>query len=111
MTTEVILCREAGGEVVQGAFTPTVNQKINIISGESRGCDTDFTCPLVRLVSSVDCHVKFGDEVVSGEASKSDLYLPKDKPEYFHRGSHVRVASLTQGAPGVSGELFITEMS
>ena len=110
MATKVSLCKEATGESVQGAFVPSTTYKISMVSGESKGITSNLDSPIVRVLATTDCHIKFGSTTVSGEASVDDLRVPKDTPEYFHRGSHVRVAAKTIDVHGYSGELFVTEM-
>jgi hypothetical protein len=63
-----------------------------------------ITAAVVRLVSSTDCHVKFGSNPTA-VADGTSLFLPAGVPEYFQFGSGDKIAVIQDST---SGNLFIT---
>ena len=63
-----------------------------------------LTAVLVRLVSTVACHVAVG---VNPTATTSNMYLPANAPEYFLIDSGQKIAAIK--ATGASdGQLFVS---
>lgn len=67
---------------------------------------------IVRIVSTVDCHIAFGGAGGGDSATTNDMFVPASVPEYFEigdtDGSTLTVVYVTRNAS--DGTLYITEM-
>lgn len=91
------------GDAIQAMYPGTV-QKVTV-SGTSAATSNAVTSSIVRLLSTTDCHIKFG---VTPTATTNDTLLLANIPEYFAINNGEKVAAI-QNAAG--GTLYVTEGS
>lgn len=103
MTTS--LAKDARGTSVQQALAPTSTQVLPISTASEVSGNISST-NIVRIVSTVDCHVVIGDNPT---ATDSDMFLPANKPEWFEIESGAYEVAVVQHAAEL-GWLYITNM-
>lgn len=84
------------------AIVPGTCSKVAI--GASNAQSGAITAAVVRLVSSTDCHVKFGANPTAA-ADGASMFLPANSPEYFQFSSGNKIGVIQDA---VAGNLFIT---
>lgn len=99
------MVRDTSGGVVQ-ALTPVATVTINATTSSTRVAMTD-PISLVRIASTVDCYIKFGDSSVS--ASASDMLFPAGAEVFaVEDPTTTHIAAVTVG--GTPGVLTATKM-
>jgi len=104
MARKVTLVYDANGSPVQGSLCP---EDTIIISydGTTRNADALEAVEIVRLISTTDCHIKFGNAVV--EAVVTDMLLKANLVEYFSLRGNTYIAAIKDVG---AGDLFVTIM-
>ena len=104
-TRKVVMVTDGNGVAVQGALHPKSTTAIayTAVAGVNA---TPFACQVVRLHSTTDCYVKFGD-LSTLAALVTDMFLKANTPEYFTMRGNSRISAIRDS---VSGTLYVTEM-
>ena len=104
-TRKVVMVTDGNGVAVQGALHPKSTTAIayTAVAGVNA---TPFACQVVRLHSTTDCYVKFGD-LSTLAAIVGDMFLKAYTPEYFSMRGNSRISAIQSAAPG---SLYVTEM-
>jgi len=104
-TRKVRMVTDGNGVAVQGALHPKNTTPIAYtdVAGVNA---TSFACEIVRLYSTTDCFVKFGD-LSTLAATSGDMFLKAYTPEYFSMRGDSRISAIRSS---VSGSLYVTEM-
>jgi len=99
---------DAFGVAIQGSLRPRDGGGQNVDVHAHSHTSTIITgAQIVRLVSTVGCHLMFG-EVDTTAAIVTDMLLPANVPEYFNIDGLKYIATFRDG--GVDGSLNIQIM-
>jgi hypothetical protein len=104
-TRKVVMVTDGNGVAVQGALHPKGTTAIayTAVAGVNA---TPLACQVVRLHSTTDCYIKFGD-LSTLAAVVGDMFLKANTPEYFTMRGDSRISAIRDS---VSGTLYVTEM-
>ena len=94
---KVCLSFDANGSPIQGALCPSTVISLAYTSVSNRTGAIDGE--VIRLISTSDCYVKFGDvDIVT--ATTSDMLMVAGKPEYFSLRGKKSIAAIRVSADG-----------
>ena len=104
-TKKAVMATDGNGVAIQGALRPKGTTVIAYTDTAAKNV-TAFACQIVRLYSSTDCFIKFGDKGTL-VATTSDMPLKATTPEYFNMRGNSFISAVRSTA---SGNLYVTEM-
>jgi hypothetical protein len=94
------MAMDANGQPLQGALCPRKGDSQNVVVAGASAVSTEITdAEVVRLYSTTDCHIRFGD-FATVAAVATDMFLPKNLPEYFNLRGNRWIAVIQDSAGG-----------
>jgi len=91
---------DANGQSIQGALRPRVGGSLNVSYTAAAGTSTILSnAEIVRLISTTDCHVRFG-EVDNVAAVVTDMLMKAGQYEYFSLRGSKYISAIRDTADG-----------
>lgn len=104
---KVVMVTDGNGVAVQGALHPTLVKGVSAI-GAVAVTAGPIVGEIVRLLATVDCHVRVSTD--GQVAVSSDLFLPAKVPEYFNMKAGSRGAYISVIQDVGAGDLYFQVM-